>query len=215
MATESNVLTVTPPNVWSANFEIEGTAPLVMLRFSAKASMMQGMAEVKTPGVKKVKPPRNYQKEFEDAQYLSPDGWNGIPASAFRNALIRACSIVNFKMTQARMSLFVEADGFDADDGTPLVRITSGIPRLVSHNVRNATGVADIRIRPMWNAGWKTNVRLSWDNDQFHIEDVMNLLSRAGLQVGILEGRPSSRMSGGMGWGTFRVVEVKDVIGTA
>lgn len=199
------VLTITPPNFRSAEFEIEGTAPLVMLRFSKKAELMQGMAEEKSGGKRKQKPPRDYNQEFQDAMYISREGWNGIPASAFRNALIRACSIANFKMTQARMSVFIEADGFDKDDGTPLVRVSSGVPKLVSHNVRNATGVVDIRIRAMWEA-WSAKVRVTWDDDQFKAGDIANLLSRAGMQVGVLEGRPSSRNSGGMGWGTFRIV---------
>jgi hypothetical protein len=44
-----------------------------------------------------------------------------------------------------------------------------------------------------------------YDADQFTLEDVSNLLARAGMQVGIGEGRPDSKMSAGMGWGTFRI----------
>jgi hypothetical protein len=46
---------------------------------------------------------------------------------------------------------------------------------------------------------------LRWDADQFSVNDVMNLLSRAGVQVGIGEGRPFSKNSNGMGWGTWEV----------
>ena len=49
-------------------------------------------------------------------------------------------------------------------------------------------------------------LRLKWDGDQFTPTDVVNLLSRAGQQVGIQEGRPDSKNSAGMGWGTFEVV---------
>jgi ribosomal protein S17 len=41
--------------------------------------------------------------------------------------------------------------------------------------------------------------------DQFKVQDVANLLSRVGEQVGICEGRPDSKNSAGMGWGTFQV----------
>jgi len=34
-----------------------------------------------------------------------------------------------------------------------------------------------------------------------------NLLARAGLQVGIGEGRPDSKNSAGMGWGLFQIEE--------
>jgi hypothetical protein len=38
----------------------------------------------------------------------------------------------------------------------------------------------------------------------FSLDDMANLLMRAGLQCGICEGRPSSQ-SGGMGWGLFEI----------
>jgi hypothetical protein len=34
---------------------------------------------------------------------------------------------------------------------------------------------------------------------------VTNLMQRVGLQVGIGEGRPDSRESAGLGWGTFAI----------
>jgi len=37
----------------------------------------------------------------------------------------------------------------------------------------------------------------------------MNLLHRAGLQVGIMEGRPDSKDSCGCGWGTFKIANGK------
>jgi hypothetical protein len=53
-------------------------------------------------------------------------------------------------MTLAKLSLFIEADGLDVIDGTPLVRIIAGEPERTDMHVRNATGVVDIRTRPMW-----------------------------------------------------------------
>ncbi len=59
---------------------------------------------------------------------------------------------------------------------------------------------------PMWKPGWQAKIRIRYDSDMMQAKDVMNLLSRAGLQVGICEGRPDSKDSCGMGWGTFRVL---------
>ena len=73
--------------------------------------------------------------------------------------------------------------------------------------VRNESGVCDLRPRPMWRKGWEAVVRVRFDGDQFTLIDVANLLLRAGMQVGIGEGRPDSRNSCGMGWGLFRLAE--------
>jgi len=46
-------------------------------------------------------------------------------------------------------------------------------------------------------------VVVNFDADQFTVQDVTNLMQRVGMQVGIGEGRPDSRDSAGLGWGTF------------
>ncbi len=70
---------------------------------------------------------------------------------------------------------------------------------------RNANGGVDLRARPMWPEGWRANVTFRWDADQFSATDVANLLARAGIQVGVGEGRPDSKMSAGVGWGQFEI----------
>jgi hypothetical protein len=70
--------------------------------------------------------------------------------------------------------------------------------------VRNETGVVDLRVRPMWRE-WEAVVRINFDADQFTLTDITNLLQRVGMQVGLGEGRPDSRKSAGLGWGTFQL----------
>ena len=112
--------------------------------------------------------------------------------------------MVGFKMTHAKMSLFVLADGLDKVDGMPLIKLDAKKPERLEMAVRNATGVADIRIRPMWR-DWGANVRVRFDADQFTAQDVVNLISRAGIQCGLGEGRPFSKSSNGLGYGTFEI----------
>ncbi len=106
-------------------------------------------------------------------------------------------------MTKAKLAVFVEADGIDATEGSPLVRI-HGEPEMVIHHVRNATGVADLRVRGMWRK-WHATLRVQFDHDMFSLTDIANLLTRVGMQVGIGEGRPDGKKSAGMGWGMFEV----------
>jgi len=196
---------IAEPKFATAVFNIVGTAPLVQARFSGKVTqeMMRKMAAGSTAGKGKARAARDFDDDFEQAKHISEDGWQGIPASAFRQAMISACRLVGFKMTLAKLSVFVEADGFDRVDGIPLIRFEGNAER-TAMAVRNATGVADIRVRPMWRQ-WKTSVRVRYDADQFTITDLTNLMTRVGLQVGIGEGRPDSRQSAGLGWGTFEI----------
>lgn len=207
MATkQAESVVIKPANIQTVVFKIKGTAPLVQARFSGKAmqAMMSKMALGSQASKSRVKPARDFDDDLEQAKHISTEGWQGIPASAFRQAMISACRLVGFKMTLAKLSVFVKADGFDRIDGIPLIRF-EGTPERTEMAVRNQTGVADIRIRPMWRE-WTSSVRVSYDADQFSATDVANLMARVGLQVGIGEGRPDSRESAGLGWGTFELV---------
>lgn len=205
MATQ---IQISAPNFQVAEFKVRGIAPYVQNKFSAKArEQMKDKQEAGSTGKKGTKKDaKNFQEAYEMATHRAVDGWCGIPAPAVRAAMISACRTVGFKMTLAKLSVFVEADGFDADDQTPLIKITRGDPEYFESLVRLATGVADIRPRPMWRPGWEAVIRIRFDGDQFTLTDVTNLLMRVGLQVGIGEGRPDSKMSTGMGWGMFEVL---------
>lgn len=201
-------VTISAPNFQTAEFLIRGIAPYVQNKFSNKAKeIMKGTQEAGSTGKKGSKrEPKNFQEAYEQSLHQSADGWYGMPAPAFRAAMISACRTVGFRMTLAKLSVFIEADGFDEDDATPLVKILKGEPEYFESLVRVANGAPDIRPRGKWQPGWEARIRIRFDADQFTLIDVSNLLMRVGLQVGIGEGRPDSKMSTGMGWGMFEVV---------
>ncbi len=199
---------ISAPNIREAKFIIRGTAPLVVHKFSAKAKAMirqkQEAGSLANKG--KSKSAKDFEEVFQGARHISTEGWDGIPAAAFRAGIISACRLVGFKMTLAKLSIFVAADGFDKTEGTPLVRILSPVePERNESMVRLATGVCDISVRPMWRY-WGAELRIQYDADQFTADDVRNLLARVGAQVGVCEGRPDSKSSAGCGWGTFELV---------
>jgi hypothetical protein len=197
---------IKPPDLRYAVFKIHGTAPLVIHRFSAKVreQMAKKMEEGKSAGSKKNREPKNSDDTFNEARYVSKQGWDGFHAAAIRNAMISACRLVNFKMTLAKMSIFVLADGYDkTEPQIPLIRI-HGKPTKQSDMARVETGQPYVTTRAAYH-DWSATVNIRFDADQFSLEDVTNLLSRVGMQVGIGEGRPDSKNSAGMGWGLFEL----------
>ncbi len=207
---KAEIISIKAPKFDVLTVRIEGTAPYMQARFSAKA--MQAMKEKMEGGQasrsRKVREPRNFDDDFVQSIHFSEEGWIGVPACAFRNACIDVCRAVGFKMTIAKMSIFIEADGLDKIDAAPLVKLDAPKPERTELVVRNATGVCDIRVRPIWRK-WGANIRVRFDADQFSSTDVVNLLSRAGQQIGIGEGRPFGKQSAGLGYGLFAVESVK------
>ncbi len=205
---------VTPPNFQYGHVWIKGTAPLVVHAWGRKApQMMKDKMIAGSTAVKNIKKTaRDFESDFNEARYRdAEESWDGFPADAIRKSCISACRLVGFKMTMAKLSLFVLADGIDTTSGRPLIKIIGDEPRRFESMVRLSTGVCNISIRPQW-VEWGAHIRFRYDEDQFTATDVCNLIARAGMQVGICEGRPDSTNSAGMGFGTFEISTEKEVM---
>ncbi len=204
-------VTIPPPAFGNAVFEISGIAPLVIHRFSAKTllQMKQKMETGKAASSRKNREAKATDDLYKEAKYVSPEGWEGFNASSIRNAMISACRLVNFKMTLAKLSIFVIEDGRDAEEPQiPLIRIY-GKSIKQEDMARVETGQPYCTVRAAYHK-WSAKVNIRFDADQFTLDDVTNLLSRVGQQVGIGEGRPDSPNSAGMGWGLFVIEQTKE-----
>ena len=207
MTKTTAVVAITPPDFRHLAIQIRGIAPLVINRFSAKAMeiMKQTQEAGSTARSRKTRESKDFDQLFESAKHVSDDGWEGIHAAAFRNAAISACRACGFKMTHAKLAFSVMQDGFDRVDGAPLVRLTEGVAEQWIAPTRNATGVIDLRSRPMYRQ-WATTLRIRYDAGMLTDADIVNLISRVGMQVGVGEGRHDSKNSAGLGFGLFEIV---------
>ena len=207
---QNQTVTIKPPNFGNAVFNIKGVAPLVIHRFSKKTKeqMKNKMETGKAASSKKNRDPKSTDSLYEESRYISKEKWDGFNASSVRCAMISACRLVGFKMTLAKLSIFVEPDGWDAEEPQiPLIRIY-GKPVKQEDMARVETGQPYVTVRAAYH-NWEAKVKIRWDGDQFTLEDITNLLSRVGQQVGIGEGRPDSKNSAGMGWGLFEIERKK------
>lgn len=197
---------IQPPKFQEERFKIIGIAPLVVHRFSKKIKeqMKQKMETGKAASSRKNREPKNTDDIYNEARYISKEGWDGFNASGVRNSLISMCRLVGFKMTLAKLSIFAIEDGWDAlEPQIPLVRIF-GEPVKQEDIGYTSTGEPYVTVRPAYH-DWSASLHLRWDADQFTRDDVINLLMRSGLQGGLCEGRPDGKKSPGMGWGLFHV----------
>ena len=210
---DSRTVTIKAPRFGIADFHVRGIAPLVIHRFSSKTKeqMKQKMETGKAASSRKNREAKSTDDLYEESRYRSAEGWDGFNASSVRAAMISACRLVGFKMTLAKLSVFVEADGRDASEPQiPLIRII-GEPIKQEDMARVETGQPYVTVRAAYH-DWAAKVRIRFDMDQFTHQDVANMMTRVGLQVGLGEGRPDSKNSAGMGWGLFHIESMDEVV---
>jgi hypothetical protein len=201
-------IVIKAPNFEVVELGIRGDAQLVSNNFSQEAIDQMKVEQEKGSQAKgkKSRERKDFEAGYQGSMHISEEGWAGIPATAFRAAMIRACSTCGIEMTKAKMCFFILADGYERLRGTPLVKILQREPERFDAYVRNSNGSADIRARARWTRGWECVLRVRFDKDLFSAETVANLVERAGISVGVGAGRPFSTMSAGQGWGTFNVI---------
>jgi hypothetical protein len=202
--TTQEIITIKPLRMEYITFTIIGTAPLIMNAFSQKArdTLAGTMTKGNTARTKKERPPKDFKADYEGHRHISDEGWDGIPVTALKGAMVRAAGNIGYVMTLSKCAFFIQSDGLDKVDLTPLIKITHGEPSPRMHYTRIQQTI-DLVNRPIWAPGWEANVTIKYDSDILTKEDIANLLHRAGETVGILAGRPSSKNSVGMDCGTF------------
>jgi hypothetical protein len=157
----TKMVAIKAPNFQVAEFEIVGSAPLVIHRFSAKTkeAMKQKMETGKAASSKVTREAKLTDDLFEEARYRSADGWDGFHAAALRNAMISACRLVGFKMTLAKLSVFILEDGRDViEPQIPLVRII-GKPIKQEDIAQTSTKQPYVCVRAAYH-DWSAKVRV-------------------------------------------------------
>lgn len=202
-----NAIEVKPPKFVYARFHLIGTSPLVVQRMSAKVKqqMVATQEEGSTSKTRKKREPKNFEKLYQDAKHISQEGWEGIHAAAIRSSMISVAIAAGAVKEAVKRAVIVIQEGMSEDGMTPLVRI-HGKSEMFLQGQANTNGSMDIRSRPKYEK-WECYPIIRYDADVIRLEDVANLLIRAGMTAGIGEGRYASRKANGIGWGAWRVDE--------
>jgi len=76
---------------------------------------------------------------------------------------------------------------------------------LSGYELEERKAIFEVHLKPL-KSDTKVDIDfLARQTPGFSGADIANLVLRAGIQVGIGEGRPFSKNSCGMGWGTFEI----------
>jgi hypothetical protein len=180
---------------------IVGVTSLITQRWSEK-SRTQMLTKQQTKA-RAAKEPRDPEANFEAARYRLRDGSDGMPATAFKAAIVHAARLFS-GVTQVALKqmLVVLGDGVDSR-GDHIVRINYDELVMREDTPRNASGVADLRYRPMYS-GWSTTLHIRVIRGQIDMSSLVALVEAAGAG-GVGEWRPTSPKSATGSYGTFQI----------
>lgn len=187
---------------------IRGITPLIVSKFSEKAK--QEMREKQQGRTRLKKEAKDPHADYMAAQYRFADGRHGVPSVAFKGAIVAAArQFEGITLVSTRIAIFVHGEP-SADGHDLLVPIegfnTDNMPVMREDAVRLATGVADLRYRPMYTP-WNVDLTITFSQNLLNEESLLNLVNAAGMG-GVGEWRPSAPKSLTGSYGTFEVQQI-------
>jgi hypothetical protein len=180
---------------------IIGVTPLIPHRWSEKA--LNGLRQKQYGNkVRSAREPKNPEEDANQSCYWIEEGIPGMPATAFKAAIVDATRFFEgMTAVMAKQLFWVLGRGPDQ-----LVQI-EGAPVLFEATPRNSGGTVDLRYR-MKISPWSAVLAIKFVPSQIDVESVVSLVDAAG-RGGVGDWRPSAPKSKTGTFGTFRVDEAE------
>jgi len=192
---EAQEVKLTPVNMQVFSMTIEGISPLIQHSWNDKVKKI--LLEKKQGKKTKNRAPCDPEQEFRDATYVIKKGVYGMPVSALKSCLINAAhKDLGIEKTLVRKAVFIRCVNPDG-----LLPMQCSDPVMREDCVRLTGNSTDLRYRPEFKE-WRVTMEIEHDADLLKPQEIMNLFTRAGFGVGLLEWRPEK----GGEYGRFQVV---------
>jgi len=186
---------------------VEGIEPLIVRAWDQKTmAQLADKAMGKAPKSRENVDP---DETMNGARYISTDGWDGFPASAFKAAMVEAVSCLNLPVKDMNMKLAkklfrVLPDGVCRVSGRQLVNIHNDDPKRFDLMQPTSGGGPYMSYRPRYLEWW-VRLKIRFLANRIDAQGLLNLLAVAGECCGIGEHRPSAKESNTGSSGLFRI----------
>lgn len=165
---------------------IVGTAGVIPHRWSEKARRMMPGHPESHGKVKERKGAKNPEEDADGCLYKLDDGRLGIPAAAFKSAIVGACRFFDKpSMVECKLLVYVEGEGIEQ-----LIPIDFKEKVLREDIGRNANGSCELRYRYEL-MGWSATLRARFISSCLSEDSVVALVDAAG-RLGVGDWRPSA-----------------------
>lgn len=193
---------IVPPNLEQVHIRIEGTAPLLVRKFSDKAKESIEAKQQKLVSGRASKEARDPHREYEEAMIQDDKGRHCVRAIWFKRAMMAMTTYAS-GMSQKDVKCGVHVLG----DLIPMVKHAD--VRMDSQPVKvgGMNKTVTMAYRPIFDQ-WTADLTLIVDKVILSVEEAVNLLAAAGMRNGVAENRVNSPKGTGNN-GTFKIMWVK------
>lgn len=202
-------------NIGTAEVNIIGVTPLIVLRFSEKAK--NAMLGKQTGTAKAGREKKDPLALFKESSYKDEEGFL-MPSVCFKAACVSSANDVEEKMTNMRRAFHVRGEfvrlicpplpspisEYDIEYAEKLKWEHKHGCSMRCDPVRNASGVADLRFRSFFPV-WSCKLTIDFNESIVSLERLLMLFVAAGFGNGIGEWRPGSKESRTGTFGRFSV----------
>lgn len=182
----------------SLALQIVGLTPLIPHKWAEKA--ISQMRSKQSGEAVAPLPPKEAQNEAYQATYWLPDGRPGMPATAFKAAMVGACRLFDQPpMVMAKVLFYVEGEGPEQ-----LVPIDCESIEMREDLPRNSNGNPDLRYRNQL-VNWSATLVIRYIASRISEASIVALVDAAG-KGGVGDWRPSAPKSATGMYGTWEIV---------
>lgn len=178
---------------------VRGSAPLICHRYSERAQ--DAMAKAQQGAAKSKKPPREPEREFQDAQYRLPDGRHGFPAIGIKRAMVSAGQRFAAERSTELFGAFTIVGEL-----LPIESPREPSMRTDRVVIGGASRTTSLAYRPQYDP-WEMVIPLVVNVSFVSVDQIINLLTLAGFSVGIGDWRPERKGP----FGTWEIVDMRQI----
>lgn len=188
-------INIEPVKIEIVPIVLVGDTTHIQNRFSRKALLEIEKKQQKRATSKKEE--RDPHKEFLSSMYRHPDGGYAIPGRSFKAAIVDAAADSGIYKTTTRRAIFIPDEW---------VRIYhQEKPRMRTDRVVIGQGTTSVAYRGEFKDWWVV-INVEYDSGLLSLEQVVNLVNRAGFSCGVGEWRPNAPKTTG-NHGRFHVAD--------
>jgi hypothetical protein len=197
MAKADTSISLPPIKLTETTFFIIGTAPLIVHAFPQKARQM--MLEKQMKVARGGRDARDPYAEFEAARYTLPNGRDGVPSVALKDAAVTACtSLADITKVAARQAFRVRGHSMNSAGCLDGAFVRTSLVELIAHppvmreDVVRLSGIGrtpEMRYRPEYWP-WGVQFEIVFNEQVVSMSQIGTMLQAAGHGVGIGDYRP-------------------------